>query len=68
MLNGEVSKSALFKGELKNMCRIVGAAAGRPITEILIQGLKHLVYCGYDSACIAMLDQPRNLAKSGIVE
>lgn len=38
------------------MCGIVGAVAERPITEILIEGLKRLEYRGYDSAGIAVLD------------
>jgi glucosamine--fructose-6-phosphate aminotransferase (isomerizing) len=38
------------------MCGIVGAVAERPITGILIEGLKHLEYRGYDSAGIAVLD------------
>ena len=39
------------------MCGIVGAVAERPITEILIEGLKRLEYRGYDSAGVAVLDQ-----------
>ena len=38
------------------MCGIVGAVAERPITEILIEGLKRLEYRGYDSAGVALLD------------
>ena len=38
------------------MCGIVGAVAERPITEILVEGLKRLEYRGYDSAGIAVLD------------
>jgi glucosamine--fructose-6-phosphate aminotransferase (isomerizing) len=38
------------------MCGIVGAVAERPITEILIEGLKRLEYRGYDSAGVAVLD------------
>jgi glucosamine--fructose-6-phosphate aminotransferase (isomerizing) len=38
------------------MCGIVGAVAQRPITDILIEGLKRLEYRGYDSAGIAVLD------------
>ena len=38
------------------MCGIVGAVAERPITGILIEGLKRLEYRGYDSAGIAVLD------------
>jgi glucosamine--fructose-6-phosphate aminotransferase (isomerizing) len=39
------------------MCGIVGAAARRPVAEILIEGLKRLEYRGYDSAGIAVLQQ-----------
>jgi glucosamine--fructose-6-phosphate aminotransferase (isomerizing) len=42
------------------MCGIVGAVAERPITEILIEGLKRLEYRGYDSAGVAVLDQKGN--------
>ena len=42
------------------MCGIVGAVAERPITEILIEGLKRLEYRGYDSAGVAVLDQQGN--------
>lgn len=38
------------------MCGIVGAVAERPITGILIEGLKRLEYRGYDSAGVAVLD------------
>jgi glucosamine--fructose-6-phosphate aminotransferase (isomerizing) len=38
------------------MCGIVGAVAERPITEILIEGLKRLEYRGYDSAGVVVLD------------
>jgi glucosamine--fructose-6-phosphate aminotransferase (isomerizing) len=37
------------------MCGIVGAVAERPITGILIEGLKRLEYRGYDSAGVAVL-------------
>ena len=37
------------------MCGIVGATAKRPITPILLEGLKHLEYRGYDSAGIAVI-------------
>jgi glucosamine--fructose-6-phosphate aminotransferase (isomerizing) len=37
------------------MCGIVGAVAERPITGILIEGLKRLEYRGYDSAGVAIL-------------
>ena len=42
------------------MCGIVGAVAERPITEILIEGLKRLEYRGYDSAGVAVLDTSGN--------
>ena len=38
------------------MCGIVGAVAERPVTGILIEGLKRLEYRGYDSAGVAVLD------------
>ncbi len=38
------------------MCGIVGAIAQRPVTEILLEGLRRLEYRGYDSAGIALLD------------
>ena len=44
------------------MCGIVGAAAQRNVTGILIEGLKRLEYRGYDSAGLAVLD------KSGTVQ
>jgi glucosamine--fructose-6-phosphate aminotransferase (isomerizing) len=39
------------------MCGIVGAAARRPVAEILIEGLKRLEYRGYDSAGLAVMQQ-----------
>ena len=38
------------------MCGIVGAIAQRPVTEILLEGLRKLEYRGYDSAGVALLD------------
>lgn len=38
------------------MCGIVGAAAQRNVTGILLEGLKRLEYRGYDSAGVAVLD------------
>jgi len=38
------------------MCGIVGAIAQRPVTEILLEGLRRLEYRGYDSAGIALID------------
>ncbi|OUS12228.1 glutamine--fructose-6-phosphate aminotransferase [Gammaproteobacteria bacterium 53_120_T64] len=39
------------------MCGIVGAAAQRNVTGILLEGLKRLEYRGYDSAGVAVLDE-----------
>lgn len=39
------------------MCGIVGAAARREVTEILIEGLRRLEYRGYDSAGIAVINE-----------
>jgi len=38
------------------MCGIVGAAAGRDIVPILLEGLRRLEYRGYDSAGVAVLN------------
>ncbi|HNI65332.1 MAG TPA: glutamine--fructose-6-phosphate transaminase (isomerizing) [Pseudomonadales bacterium] len=38
------------------MCGIVGAVAERPVSEILMEGLRRLEYRGYDSAGIAVID------------
>jgi glutamine---fructose-6-phosphate transaminase (isomerizing) len=38
------------------MCGIVGAIAQRPVTDILIEGLRRLEYRGYDSAGLAVID------------
>lgn len=43
------------------MCGIVGAAAQRNITGILVEGLKRLEYRGYDSAGVAVIDKERQL-------
>ena len=43
------------------MCGIVGAASGRDVTPILIDGLKRLEYRGYDSAGLAVIDQDSQL-------
>ncbi|WP_299872172.1 glutamine--fructose-6-phosphate transaminase (isomerizing) [uncultured Cocleimonas sp.] len=45
------------------MCGIVGAIAQRPVTEILIEGLKRLEYRGYDSAGVALLDAENNIQR-----
>jgi len=44
------------------MCGIVGAASGRDVTPILIDGLKRLEYRGYDSAGLAVIDENNDLA------
>ncbi|MBV53922.1 MAG: glutamine--fructose-6-phosphate transaminase (isomerizing) [Coxiellaceae bacterium] len=38
------------------MCGIVGAIANRPVTPILVEGLKRLEYRGYDSAGVSVLN------------
>ena len=38
------------------MCGIVGAAARREVSAILVEGLKRLEYRGYDSAGVAIID------------
>lgn len=38
------------------MCGIVGAVAQRPVSGILLEGLRRLEYRGYDSAGLAVLD------------
>ena len=38
------------------MCGIVGAIARRPVTAILLEGLRRLEYRGYDSAGLAVVD------------
>ncbi len=43
------------------MCGIVGAAAQRNVTGILLEGLKRLEYRGYDSAGVAVLDTKNNI-------
>ncbi|MDX9874650.1 MAG: glutamine--fructose-6-phosphate transaminase (isomerizing) [Spongiibacteraceae bacterium] len=43
------------------MCGIVGAAARRDVTGILIEGLRRLEYRGYDSAGLALIDSDRQL-------
>ena len=39
------------------MCGIVGAAAGRDIVPVLVEGLRKLEYRGYDSAGIALIGE-----------
>ena len=43
------------------MCGIVGAAAQREVSEILLEGLRRLEYRGYDSAGMALIDRNRQL-------
>ncbi len=38
------------------MCGIVGAIAGRHVSQILLEGLKRLEYRGYDSAGLAIIE------------
>ncbi len=39
------------------MCGIIGYLGPRPITEVLLDALRHLEYRGYDSAGLAILDE-----------
>ena len=43
------------------MCGIVGVAARRDCSEILLEGLRRLEYRGYDSAGFALIDRSGNL-------
>ena len=43
------------------MCGIVGAIAQRPVSAILLEGLKRLEYRGYDSAGAAVMDAQNRL-------
>ena len=45
------------------MCGIVGAIAQRPVTEILLEGLRRLEYRGYDSAGVALLDDNQKIQR-----
>ena len=45
------------------MCGIVGAIAQRPVTEILLEGLRRLEYRGYDSAGVAVLSADNALLR-----
>ncbi|HBE91720.1 MAG TPA: glutamine--fructose-6-phosphate aminotransferase, partial [Gammaproteobacteria bacterium] len=48
------------------MCGIIGAIAGRNITDILVEGLKRLEYRGYDSAGVALLDQQGGIRRQRV--
>ncbi len=45
------------------MCGIVGAIAQRPVSAILLEGLRRLEYRGYDSAGIAVLEAQGKLGR-----
>lgn len=45
------------------MCGIVGAIAQRPVTEILVEGLRRLEYRGYDSAGVAVISADNRLLR-----
>lgn len=45
------------------MCGIVGVVAERPVSEILLEGLRRLEYRGYDSAGIAMINPEGQLQR-----
>ncbi len=45
------------------MCGIVGAAAERDVTPILLEGLRRLEYRGYDSAGLAVVNDRGNLER-----
>ncbi len=49
------------------MCGIVGAIAQRPVTEILLEGLRRLEYRGYDSAGVAVLTGQQEINRSRAV-
>ena len=38
------------------MCGIVGYIGDRPVTSVLLEGLRHLEYRGYDSAGVAVIE------------
>jgi glutamine---fructose-6-phosphate transaminase (isomerizing) len=46
------------------MCGIVGAIAQRPVSAILLEGLRRLEYRGYDSAGIAVLEETCRLNRA----
>ena len=41
------------------MCGIVGYVGGRPVRELLLEGLSKLEYRGYDSAGISVIADGR---------
>ena len=45
------------------MCGIVGAAAERNVTGILLEGLQRLEYRGYDSAGLTVLSEDQQLIR-----
>lgn len=45
------------------MCGIVGAVAQRPVTDILLEGLRRLEYRGYDSAGVAVITPTHELTR-----
>ncbi|TXH69712.1 MAG: glutamine--fructose-6-phosphate transaminase (isomerizing) [Thiothrix sp.] len=45
------------------MCGIVGAVAQRPVTGILLEGLRRLEYRGYDSAGVALITSGNKLKR-----
>lgn len=49
------------------MCGIVGAISERNIINILVAGLKHLEYRGYDSSGIAILNEKKTLEAVRVV-
>ncbi|MCV6590711.1 MAG: glutamine--fructose-6-phosphate transaminase (isomerizing) [Marinobacterium sp.] len=52
------------------MCGIVGAVSQRPVSEILLEGLRRLEYRGYDSAGMALWDgaEIQRLRRAGKVQ
>ncbi len=49
------------------MCGIMGAASGRDISQVLLEGLRRLEYRGYDSAGIAVIDSAGRLKRLRIL-
>lgn len=49
------------------MCGIVGIIAKRPVTGMLLDGLKKLEYRGYDSAGVAVIDDQQQLQRMRVV-